>query len=66
MPAKHLALMADRTVLGLVIVHGDFKHVVAANADAMDLRWRFVSRLGLGGMRGVRAMLWFVHARILT
>ena len=34
--------MAGGAVLGFVIVEGDFEHVVAADADAVDFRDGFV------------------------
>jgi hypothetical protein len=33
-----LALMADGAVLRFVVFHGDFEHVVATDANAMDFR----------------------------
>jgi hypothetical protein len=33
-------------MFGFVVLHGDFEHIIAAYADAMDFR-RFIARLGL-------------------
>ncbi len=41
-----LTLVANSTMFGFVVLHGDFEHIVAANADAMDFR-RFIARLAL-------------------
>jgi hypothetical protein len=61
-----LALVADRAVLGFVIFHRDFEHVVASNTYAMDFRGRFFAGLGFCSMRGVLIMLWLAHGRILA
>ena len=42
--------MASGAVLGFVIFHRDFEHVVAADADAMDLRRRLFARFELCGV----------------
>lgn len=34
---RRLAFVAGGAMLGVDVVHGDFEHVVAADADAMDL-----------------------------
>src|SRR6202453_1391240 len=62
---RRLALVADRAVFCFVIFHRHFEHVVASNTHAMDFRGRLFARLGLGGMRGVLAMLWLALGRIL-
>jgi hypothetical protein len=63
---RRLALMANRAVLGFVIFHRHFEHVVASNTYAVDFRRWLIAGLGLGGMRGVLAMLWLAHGRILA
>jgi HlyD family secretion protein len=57
--------VADGTVFCFVILHGDFKHIIAAYTDAVDFGW-FVARLGL--VRGARMLscVGFAHDRILT
>lgn len=35
---QQLALVAHRAMLRFVIIHGHFEHIIAADADAMDLR----------------------------
>ena len=61
-----LNLMAGGTMLGFVIVHGDFKHVVAADANAMDLHRWFFARLHFARMLGMRHWVCLSHKRILT
>ena len=61
-----LAFMADRAVLGFVVFHCHFEHVVASNTYAMDFRRRLFAGLGLGAMRGVLIMLWLAHGGILA
>jgi hypothetical protein len=39
-----LAFVASRAVLRVDVIHRDFEHVVAANADAMDFHRSLVSR----------------------
>ncbi|MGC2065522.1 MAG: hypothetical protein WA641_04745, partial [Candidatus Acidiferrales bacterium] len=58
-----LTLVADGAVLGFVIFHGYFEHVVAADADAVDFGWRFSAGFGFGG---VVRVLWLGHGRILA
>jgi len=60
-----LALVADGAVLCFVILHGDFEHVVAAYADAMDFG-RFVARLGRVGGARMLSCVRLAHKRILT
>jgi hypothetical protein len=61
-----LAFVADGAVLGFVIFHGDFEHVVAADADAVDFGWRFGAGFSFGGVGGVVGVLRFGHGRILA
>jgi len=58
--------MADGAVLGFEVLHGDFEHVVAANAHAMDLWRRLIAGLRLGGVAGMLASLRLAHWPILT
>jgi hypothetical protein len=58
--------MTDGAVLGFVIVHRDFKHVVATDADTVDFRARFLARLRLCFVAGVLALLCFTHGPILA
>ena len=41
-----LTLVANSTMFGFVVLHGDFEHIIAAYTDAMDFG-RFIARLGL-------------------
>ena len=41
-----LTLVANSTMFGFVVLHGDFEHIIAAYTDSMDFR-RFIARLGL-------------------
>jgi hypothetical protein len=52
-------------MLGFVILHGDFEHIIAAYTDAVNFGW-FVARLGL--VRGARMLscVRLAHDRILT
>jgi hypothetical protein len=52
-------------VLGFVVLDGDFEHVVAADADAMDFRGRLAAEFGFGCVRGL-SVLGFAHERILA
>jgi hypothetical protein len=61
-----LAFVADGAVLGFVIFHGDFEHVVAANADAVDFGWGLGARFGFGGVGRMFGVLRFGHGRILA
>ncbi len=61
-----LAFVADGAVLGSVIFHGYFEHVVAADADAMDLGGWFGAGFGFGCVGGVAGVLRFGHGRILA
>src|SRR5579863_4031123 len=61
-----LAFVAGGAVLGFVIFHGYFEHVVAADADAVDFGWGFSAGFGFGGVRGVIGVLRFGHGRILA
>lgn len=61
-----LAFVADRAVLGFVIFHGHFEHVIAADADAVDRRGWFGAGFGFGRVRGVLRVLRFAHERILA
>jgi hypothetical protein len=60
-----LTLVADRAVLGFVILHRDLEHIIAAYTDAVNFGW-FVARLGLA--RGARMLscVRLAHDRILT
>jgi hypothetical protein len=60
-----LTFVADRAVLGFVVLDGDFEHVVAADADAMDFRGRLAAEFGFGCVRGL-SLLGFAHERILA
>src|ERR1700729_357576 len=58
--------MADGAVLGFVILHGDFKHVVAANAHTVDL-WRgFIAGPGFSRVPGLLVCLRLAHGLILA
>lgn len=61
-----LAFVAGGAVLGVDVVHGDFEHIVAADADAVDFYGGFFSGLGGGGVFGVLSLLWFAHGGILS
>jgi hypothetical protein len=70
-----LCFVAGGAVLGFVIVHGDFEHVVAADADAVDLGAGFRVMGGRTRMmeRRIRVPGWlrgllmrFGHERILA
>jgi HlyD family secretion protein len=60
-----LTLVADGAVLGFVILHGDFEHIIAAYADAVNFGC-FVARLAL--VRGARMLscVRLAHEGILT
>jgi hypothetical protein len=45
---QELALVAHRAMLRFVIIHGHYEHIVAANADAMNLRLRLTVRAHCG------------------
>jgi len=60
-----LAFMAGGAVLGVDVIHGDFKHIVAADADAMDFHRRFLAGLGRGGI-GMLSFLCLAHGGILS
>jgi hypothetical protein len=64
--SRQLAFVADRAMLGFVVFHRNFEHVVASNTHAMDFRRRFFAGLGLGGMREILIILWLAHERILA
>jgi hypothetical protein len=53
-------------VLGFVVVEGDFEHVVATDADAMNLGCGFVGGLCGRAVRGGLRRLSFRHGRILA
>ncbi len=59
-------------MLGFVVIHGDFEHVIATNTDAMDLRGNGAGGLGLRIFApGRRCMcggglMRFGHGRILA
>jgi hypothetical protein len=53
-------------MLCFVVFHGDFEHIIAANAYAMDFRRRLFARPDLCGMLGVLIMLRLAHERILA
>ena len=58
--------MASGAVLGFEVFHRDFEHVVAADADTMNFRGRFLAGLGFRGVAGVGSLVRFRHERILT
>jgi|SRR5271156_1354054 len=58
--------MADGAVLGFVILHGDFEHIVTANAHAMDLWPSLLAWPGFRGVPGVLICLRLAHGWILT
>lgn len=60
-----LTFVADRAVLGFVVLDGDFEHVVTADADAMDFRGRLAAEFGFGSVCGL-SVLGFAHERILA
>ncbi|MGH9713964.1 MAG: hypothetical protein ACRD5M_11770 [Candidatus Acidiferrales bacterium] len=59
-----LALVTGGAVFCVYVVHGDFEHVVATDADAMDFDGRFLTWFG-GGVIGVLGLLCLVHGGIL-
>jgi hypothetical protein len=62
----NLAFVAGGAVLRVDVIHRDFKHVVAADADAMNFHRSLVSRLFTGRVVGVCGLLLFGHGRILA
>jgi hypothetical protein len=63
--AGALPFVADGAVFGFVIFHGDFEHIIAADTDAMNLRW-LVARLGSVCVARMLTWVRLVHERILT
>jgi hypothetical protein len=61
-----LRFVAGGAVLGFVIIHRDFKHVVAADADTVDFRARLLARFRLRSVLGVLALLRLAHGSILA
>ena len=61
-----LGFVAGGAVLGFVVVHGDFEHVVAADTDAVNLGGGLRVRLGWAGMRGGLRLVCLNHGSILT
>jgi hypothetical protein len=59
-----LAFVAGGAVLGFEVFHRHFEHVVAADADTMNFRRRFLARLRFRGVAGVRSLV--RHKRILA
>jgi hypothetical protein len=59
-----LAFVARGAMLGVDVVHGDFEHIVAADADAVDFYGRLFAGLG-GGVLGILSLLSFAHGGIL-
>lgn len=58
--------MANGAVFSFVIFHGDFEHVVASDANPVDLGGWIGTRFGYGAVRGMAAVLRFAHERILA
>ena len=52
-------------MLGVNLIHGDFEHIVATNADTMDFHRGLFAGLG-GGVFGVVSLLSFAHRGILS
>jgi hypothetical protein len=61
-----LRFVTSGAVLGFVVVHRDFEHVVATDANAMDFRARFFAGLRFRAVPGVFALLRFAHRPILA
>jgi hypothetical protein len=61
-----LAFVAGGAVLRVDVIHCDFEHVVAADADAMDLYGRLLTRPFTGRLIRVGGLLLFAHAQILA
>jgi hypothetical protein len=50
---RWLGLVADGAVLGFVVIHGHFKHVVASDANSMNFHgWFLAGPRRCGRMRG--------------
>jgi hypothetical protein len=60
-----LAFVANGAMLGFVILHGDFKHIVAADTDAMNFR-RLAACVGFPRVIGRGGCVRLAHGRILT
>ena len=62
--APRLTLVADRAMLGFVILHGHFEHIIAPDADTMNLQRLLAPglRRGLIMLRCVR----LAHRKILA
>lgn len=48
---RRLAFMADGAVLGFVVIEGHDEHVIAADANAVDLRLGLAVGFRIGGCR---------------
>lgn len=53
-------------MLGFVVVHGNFEHVVAADANAVNFWGSFPLRAGWRGVRRWLRLMCFRHEWILT
>lgn len=60
-----LALVAGGAVLGVNVIHGDFKHVVATDADTMDFHGRVFAGFWRGGVISGLGLLCLAHGGIL-
>ena len=58
--------MAGGAVLGVNVVHGDFEHIVATDADAMDFNGRLFAGFGSTGGTGMLSLLGLAHGGILS
>jgi hypothetical protein len=62
--SAQLTLVADRTMLRFVILHGHFEHVIASDADTMNLQ-RFLATVLPSGLIMLRCVR-LAHFKILT
>ena len=62
--APRLTLVADRAMLGFVILHGHFEHIIAPDADTMNLQ-RLLATVLSGGLIMLRCVR-LAHRKILT
>ncbi len=60
-----LTLVANGAMLGLVVLHGDLKHIVAPNADSMNFQ-RLLARIVFSCGFTVRRCVRLAHWQILT
>jgi hypothetical protein len=53
-------------MLGVNVVHGDFEHIVATDADAMNFNGRLFAGFGGAGGIGMLSLLGLAHGGILS